>query len=157
NHIDAVDMKLIILDTTTGKKQTILDNCGDHAWLWPIIFSPDGTKLAAYGRVWDAATGEEIASYSSEGFPEFLPDGRLALCNRDGLKFCDLANGQELAFTDIHPQFGPEMCLGYYRALFAAPKTHLLAVRRWHPSRPNPLLKKYAGMLGMTWLDEKRT
>src|SRR5262249_16213035 len=93
NHIDAVDMKLIILDTTTGKKQTILDNCGDHAWLWPIIFSPDGTKLAAYGRVWDAATGEEIASYSSEGFPEFLPDGRLALCNRDGLKFCDLANG----------------------------------------------------------------
>jgi WD40 repeat protein len=152
DDIEPVDVKLIVLDITTGKMQTVLDRIERADF---IAFSPDGTKLAALGRVWDAATGKEIASFRSEGFPEFLPDGKLALCNRDGLGFCDLASGQEFALADIHPQFGPEMCLGYYRALFAAPHTPLLAVRRWHPSGSNPFLQKYASMLGITWFDQK--
>jgi WD40 repeat protein len=168
HDIEPVDVRLIVMDTTTGKMQTILDHSSGRAE--HIVFSADGTKLAAYCeksatesgpevidvRVWDLVTGNQTASFKGfQGFPEFLPDGKgLALCNFDGVGLCDLGTSREYVMAQIHPEFGPEMCRGIYRALFSIPNTRFLAIRRWRPPISG-FLNQYGALLRIGWFKKR--
>jgi WD40 repeat protein len=83
-----------------------------HPYLNAIAFSPDGKTLASTGggglRLWDVDTGKESAQlreHPGDG-PDFFrgsgvaftPDGKsvLAVDDRNGIRFRDLANGKEL-------------------------------------------------------------
>jgi hypothetical protein len=98
------------------------------------------------------ATGTEIGSFMSEGFPEFLPNGQgLALCNHDGVRLCDLATGREYQVPHIYPHIGTvDICRAIYKALYAMPKTELLAVRTRRPPTSD-FLRQYGALLGIKW------
>jgi RNA polymerase sigma factor (sigma-70 family) len=93
-------------DVATGKVRATLPARG------PLLFSPDGTRLVAGGKVWDVATGKELLTLEgAEPWPEgalpwdgsgqFSPDGRtFALCgvSDHSVKVWDAKTGRK-AFT----------------------------------------------------------
>ncbi len=79
-----------------------------------VAFSPDGSLLATSSsdgtaRLWDTATGQEIATLTGHGGDvtglDFSPDGtRLATTGYDGtVRLWDVAEGRELALLGRHP------------------------------------------------------
>lgn len=88
---------------------------GHHGWVRACAISPDGTLFASAGqdrklKLWDAATGVELASIDAHVAPVraccFSPDGtRLATAATDGtLKLWDAAAGTELAAFAAHTE-----------------------------------------------------
>jgi WD40 repeat protein len=87
-----------LFDTETGEEKLSIPVAEKNAWVYPSAFSPDGRLLAGDWRVfdeakkwdkwisalkiWDAATGKELASFPAEKNesyyePVFSPDGRM--------------------------------------------------------------------------------
>jgi WD40 repeat protein/transcriptional regulator with XRE-family HTH domain len=90
----------------------------DHgAGVWSIAYSPDGTRLATASgdetvKIWDAATGQELLSFSTLGagfvdepYIRFSPDGtRLASVHDDmTVRIWDAASGEELLRLSGYP------------------------------------------------------
>ena len=96
-------------------------------WLWPFVFSPDGTKLATLvpapnslertindaTRLIDVSTGRELATFSgSGGYMTFSPDGKiLAYCRHVNVNTIHLLNTETGKTVDIYlsdPNDAPE-------------------------------------------------
>jgi WD40 repeat protein len=160
------DVMVIVLDTRTGKKKMVFQDCG------PTIFlslSPDGSKLAGHClidnpqlddhsrvKVWDVATGKQIASLKDHGLPELLPDGKsLAMRDQDSLRFCDTTSGKEFAAVKVSSSFvtwAGSMSTG----LIPVPDSHLLTVLACCESKPGPLFQWCSTFLGTKGLSEER-
>jgi WD40 repeat protein len=81
----------------------------------PVLFSPDGRRLAAGGKLWDAET-KDLLTLPARGFPvnalAFSPDGgRLALAGLDRMVYVhDTTTGERLS-KFIHS--GNALCVAF--------------------------------------------
>jgi WD40 repeat protein len=73
---------VLLWDTATWKRRATLDGHKSH--IWSVAFAPDGKTLASGSgdnsvKVWDAATGKELAALNTGGARSvsYSPDGRL--------------------------------------------------------------------------------
>jgi WD40 repeat protein/tRNA A-37 threonylcarbamoyl transferase component Bud32 len=109
------DGSIILGDVSTGLKTMTLQ--GQPKWADKLIFSSDGTRLAAAGsvfsgdntiKVWDLLTGQECATLSGQqngiACIAFSPDGtRLASgANDSSIKLWTVATGQEIVTLQGH-------------------------------------------------------
>jgi WD40 repeat protein/serine/threonine protein kinase len=88
-----------VWDAQTGQELLSLKGNG------PLVFSPDGKRLAGAGKVWDAQTGQELLTLQGGGRSlAFSPDGkRLASTSYDNtVKVWDAQTGQELLMFKGH-------------------------------------------------------
>jgi WD40 repeat protein/serine/threonine protein kinase len=94
-----------VIDASTGRERWSLK--GLRGTAVDVAFSPDGTRLAAIGRVsgvrgsevrlWDLATGREVLSLESElGSPSARASGRLAF-GEGGHRIYQLDHGDAIA------------------------------------------------------------
>jgi Tol biopolymer transport system component len=118
------DETVRIWDAVTGDQLRVIR--GHEGRVYAVIFSPDGARLASAGgmgsfsefsntpdtnaiRLWDVATGEEVAALRGHELDvlsmDFSPDGaRLVSASEDGsVRLWDAATGQELAVLKGHP------------------------------------------------------
>src|SRR5262249_47038922 len=81
--------EITVLDMQTGQELLILKGHGDMAI--GMNFSPDGKRLASWAwdatlKVWDAATGDELHTFTVPRLSElwggcgFSPDGKRLVC-----------------------------------------------------------------------------
>lgn len=73
-----------------------------------MAFSPDGTRLAIGGGIWDAATGKKLISFGPDDFAPlaiaYSPDGtRLAAPYGSSARVWDAKTGKELLVLKGHP------------------------------------------------------
>jgi WD40 repeat protein len=78
-----------------------------------LAFSPDGKRLACYGKIWDADTGEEIVSLQGGTFcHNFSPDGKRLIAAVRGSPVVFDAQTGEVIFAlegyDDHVTFSPD-------------------------------------------------
>ena len=101
---------------------------GHRNWVWSAAFSPDGARVvtASYDyttRVWDAASGKELALLADDSSPRnqmntavFSPNGkRIITASEDGIvRIWDANTGQKIAALNNHAkgvhsaQFSPD-------------------------------------------------
>ncbi len=97
----------LVIDLATGAEIAEISNWGD---IWPKTVSPDGRLILGSGRLWDAATGEDLGSLTAFGErggvsrPSrviFSPDGEHFLISGslDGTspRVWEIAGGREVA------------------------------------------------------------
>ena len=80
---------------------------GHTSWIWRVLFSPDGTRLASVSadrtvRIWDATTGEPIRRLEGGVRPlAFSPDGKRLAAGMDGtVTVWELATGKGETFLE---------------------------------------------------------
>jgi WD40 repeat protein len=103
-----------VWDAASGQKLVGFDA---HSGIWdPIVFSPDGQRIATGGgdntaKVWNAVTGEKLLTLSGHRrgveTVAFSPDGkRIVTCSHDATaRLWDAASGKELLTLKGHRQF----------------------------------------------------
>jgi hypothetical protein len=98
-------------DTATGRMLAVLR--GHEATVWPVVFAPDGQRLATAShdgtaRIWDAVTGRTLAVLRGHKggviCVAFAPDGRrLATGGSDGTaRLWDATSGRMLNVIKAH-------------------------------------------------------
>jgi WD40 repeat protein len=85
----------------------ILTLRGHTSWIWRVLFSPDGRRLASVSadrtvRIWDATTGELIRRLEGGVRPlAFSPDGKRFAAGMEGtITVWDLATGKHETFLE---------------------------------------------------------
>ncbi|OUL34354.1 ribosome assembly protein 4, partial [Nostoc sp. T09] len=82
---------------------------GHSHWLYSVVFSPDGQKLASSGldntiKIWDITTGKAIKTLAGHSSVVFSPDGqKLASGSGDNtIKIWDIATGKAIKTLSGH-------------------------------------------------------
>jgi hypothetical protein len=125
----------------------------EQCWRCVIGINPEtGEAPDTQIEIWDLATGKQLGSFKAqERVPEFLPDGKgLAMCDEDGVRFCDPIAGKEFAVV------APNNFMEYFRFSVPIPETHLLAVSTNRYSKPGLFFQWCATLLGTKTLGEER-
>jgi WD40 repeat protein len=159
------DVMVIVVDTRTGKTKRVFQDCGPTIYL---SLSSDGTKLAgnclignpklddhrdSQVKVWEVATGEQIASLQDHGRPEFLPDGKsLAMRDLETVRLCDSTTGREFATAKVGASFIWSTSTG----IIPVPDSHLLTVLACSESKPGLLFQWCSTFLGVKGLNEDK-
>jgi WD40 repeat protein len=80
---NATPEKFLVYDAMTGSRVVQLDNHVPEASPWSTpAWSPDGTRIAGRGRLWEVRTGRAISrlphfgTHSDSGAPAWSPDSR---------------------------------------------------------------------------------
>jgi WD40 repeat protein len=96
----SADGTIVIWNAETAEKITSFDVMKSN--FLPLTFSPDGTRLAIGGTVWDAATGKKLFTLAG-GHDQvvrdiaYSPDGtRLATASSDAVQVWDANTGEKL-------------------------------------------------------------
>ncbi len=110
-----------------------------------VAFSPDGQWLATasdekFARIWEAATGREVARMTHEGFVNhvaFSPDGRwVATASDDGTaRVWEASAGHPL--PDDPEELISEACSRIERNFTEAEWQHYLSDEPYRPTCPN--------------------
>ncbi len=102
--VSDIGSEIHVWDISTGELKTAIDLEAD--WIYDVIVSPDGTKLASTSRnsddyafqLWDVATGSHIttfARYVSRGELVFTPDSRTIISgDENSIQLWDVATGK---------------------------------------------------------------
>jgi WD40 repeat protein len=161
-HADDKDLEevaVVLLDTATGQTRKKLKS--DGAALFPLGFSPDGQKLAAYCfnfntnvdgfkdevKLWNLS-GQNMMSLKGERFAAFLPDGKgLATCDEDRhtiIRFVDQVIGKEFAVVNNPSSY--DWCSTFFMPI---PGTDLLVIPTTHDVKPNLFFQRWGAFLGI--------
>jgi serine/threonine protein kinase/WD40 repeat protein len=99
-----LDHPVEVFDVETGKK--VLTLAGRFGAMDPLVFSPDGTRLAgaetslaakgSVSVVWDAQTGRELFRMGGISEAAFSPDGRRLVTVSAKVTIRDAATGKEI-------------------------------------------------------------
>jgi len=163
------DSELWVWEVATGRE--ILNRVRPGPDLMSLQFSPDGKWLAAghllvgdgskvpcLCRLWNVATGEEVAAFparSSIGGVAFSPDGkRLALAGKDMVELWDVQARK--AVRVLRPRFSPQ----FARSLAYSPDGQRIAVaysdntiQVWGPEthQPDVIIQGKASAYGLAF------
>src|SRR5262249_9007517 len=119
---------------------------------WGCSVSPDGKRLATWGwgdstRVWDTASGQQVAVFEGTTAPTFSPDGKLiAVARNTDIEFWDLATKQRHSVLRRSNTGGQDNVIGQGSFVFAhdaktaIARVHenLLRIYRWDGAKWQP-------------------
>ncbi len=104
---DGTQVRLVVLDATSGKQTAVCDGHSDN--IWAYSFSPDGARLASAGednvaRLWEPATGALLATFRGHASKVLTPPqfragrtARLVTRSADGtVRQWDVATGRQV-------------------------------------------------------------
>ncbi len=154
---------------------------GHRSYVQELVLSPDGHRILSRStgapnvpsdaKLWDIATGEEIATLSGitgtlEGTPAFSPDGRRAVIierTTDGpdwvgrALFWDLSAASPLKPVDVWPDCGIVAYAPDGKRLAVKDRSGLVSLRDAATGRERTILGRVPGIVLLTFAPDGRT